>query len=750
MKTRRGLVARILTYEWRNNLTLLLIALFLYQYVEWFSEYWREETKSFVVYALIAIYLTEIVPRLHWIIRRFLQLFVLLAIDAFLADYHPIGGSVHGIAGLLSLIADNLVQITPYIWFSLASWIIYLVAIWWMRTKVRIFILFISSVVLFASVDSFSLFIFWDQVALLIFCGLALIILHHFDQFRVKNPQSWEYISEYPSLIVLPIIALITLVMIAGILAPDINPLVTDPYTAWKNFKGEPVFTGGKGTVKVFGFQGNSSSGYSRNDAEIGSGFDFDYTPVMTVDTTHSSYWRGETRSVYNGRGWEQSASEKQGELVPVKSDAPLPRKIYPNNAAPLSSSQSEVSKLETKEIRQTFTLLKEEGYPVLFGALSIQSVENVDGGDKGSPTPAQWSPQHEEIRWAEEFANDYPSIYSIVSQMPVIDEEGLRSAVAVSNPAQWAEYLQLPDSLPPRVGNLALEVTQSAATSYDKVKLLESYLKENYPYTNKPNVGKAQSKDFVDSFLFEIQEGYCDYYSSAMVVLSRSLGIPARWVKGYAPGQLPIEQFVNDIPREQLDLEGPGRYTVRNADAHSWVEVYFPGWGWIPFEPTAGFSLPSIEAQEDIDLSAIDPGGSKVSDDKSGYGWSSGWTIGLLAAMLILAVGWLLYRKYGQFPLLGGIGRRLKKEANASHKVVIEFNKFLRFSRRKGFSRFEHETARETVHRWTDRNRWLQKDLEGLLVLFEQAKYSRSPLTDDDYDNTVKYVKRLREEMGS
>ena len=87
----------------------------------------------------------------------------------------------------------------------------------------------------------------------------------------------------------------------------------------------------------------------------------------------------------------------------------------------------------------------------------------------------------------------------------------------------EWAEYLQVPADLPERVKQLALDITKTASNPYDKAKLIEKYLSEHYPYTNTPDETKGKSKDFVDRFLFEVKQGYCDYYSTAMAVLTRS-----------------------------------------------------------------------------------------------------------------------------------------------------------------------------------------------------------------------------------
>ncbi|UUZ86752.1 hypothetical protein LJK88_19075 [Paenibacillus sp. P26] len=132
--------------------------------------------------------------------------------------------------------------------------------------------------------------------------------------------------AEYPASIAAPIIALISLTVFVGSIMPEIRPLVTDPYTAWRMYRGEPMnFTTGKGLEVSPTEAADSSSGYSRSDSSLGGGFQFDYTPVMTVDTTHRGYWRGETRSLYTGKGWEESESERRGASNPVRPDSPPP-----------------------------------------------------------------------------------------------------------------------------------------------------------------------------------------------------------------------------------------------------------------------------------------------------------------------------------------------------------------------------------------------------------------------------------------
>lgn len=139
-----------------------------------------------------------------------------------------------------------------------------------------------------------------------------------------------------------------------------------------------------------------------------------------------------------------------------------------------------------------------------------------------------------------------------------------------------YGRYLQLPEDLPQRVRDLAASLTASFDNDYDKAKAIEKYLAANYSYNlDVPPV--PRDRDFVDYFLFDQAEGYCTYFASAMAVLARCAGLPARYVEGY---MLPPEP-----------VEGSNSwFIITNIQAHAWVEIYFEGYGWLPFEPTPPF----------------------------------------------------------------------------------------------------------------------------------------------------------------
>jgi hypothetical protein len=121
-------------------------------------------------------------------------------------------------------------------------------------------------------------------------------------------------------------------------------------------------------------------------------------------------------------------------------------------------------------------------------------------------------------------------------------------------------------------VVTLTHQLTAGATTPYERATAIEGYLR-TLTYTLDLPAPRA-GRDVVDTFLFDLRRGYCDYFATAMVVMARAAGLPARLVVGYASGTYDGES---------------ARMVVTEADAHSWPEVYFAGYGWIAFEPTAG-----------------------------------------------------------------------------------------------------------------------------------------------------------------
>lgn len=178
---------------------------------------------------------------------------------------------------------------------------------------------------------------------------------------------------------------------------------------------------------------------------------------------------------------------------------------------------------------------------------------------------------------------------YKVTYDVPEFSIEKLKAVKMnegqETNPYFMKKYTQLPESLPQRVRDLAVNLTNDKDNRYDKVLAIENYFTDHSFVYETMNVSfPAKNQDYVDQFLFDTKSGYCNNFSTSMIVLLRSAGIPARWVKGYTEGTL---------DNTLASAEGDDVYKIANDNAHSWVEVYFPGYGWIPFEPTKGFTNP-------------------------------------------------------------------------------------------------------------------------------------------------------------
>jgi transglutaminase-like putative cysteine protease len=259
-------------------------------------------------------------------------------------------------------------------------------------------------------------------------------------------------------------------------------------------------------------------------------------------------YWRGQTFAQYTGRGWEDDRQALVRETFaagePWAPDVPM------------------VSR-----------------HPVLV-AVTAAEPQRVMFFASGEPVSVD-RPYWVELRSPGELvalgAAGRPGQYTVVSSVPDMDAAALRAA-GTDYPRQIVEhYLQLPPDLPPELAAYAAEVTASAPpTPYDRPVAIEAALRR-LPYTLDVPAPPA-GREVTSWFLFDLKRGYCDYFATAMVVLARLNGIPARLAVGYTMGEYDPKR---------------GDYLVTERNAHSWPELYFPGQGWIPFEPTSAMATP-------------------------------------------------------------------------------------------------------------------------------------------------------------
>ena len=169
----------------------------------------------------------------------------------------------------------------------------------------------------------------------------------------------------------------------------------------------------------------------------------------------------------------------------------------------------------------------------------------------------------------ANPFHNFTDLRYDAISDVPDVPAEILRSSPQTYPESLRSLYLQLP-KIDPRIPVLAKTIASRARNPYDKARAVESYLRGNYGYTL--DLSGPPPVDPLAYFLFEKRAGHCEYFAAAMTVMMRTLGIPARYVNGFLPGEY------NEVG---------GDYIIRASDAHSWVEVFFPNYGWMTFDPT-------------------------------------------------------------------------------------------------------------------------------------------------------------------
>ncbi len=148
--------------------------------------------------------------------------------------------------------------------------------------------------------------------------------------------------------------------------------------------------------------------------------------------------------------------------------------------------------------------------------------------------------------------------------------------------------YLQVPPQVPDRVRDLAANITRGSETPFDKATALERWLRENIAY-DEALPEPPPDTEASDYLLFHARRGYCTYYATAMVMMLRGLGVPARLAVGYAQG----------MPLLGRASEHSVTYRVTERDSHAWVEVFFPEYGWVEFEPTA--AQPPIPRMEDV-----------------------------------------------------------------------------------------------------------------------------------------------------
>lgn len=305
---------------------------------------------------------------------------------------------------------------------------------------------------------------------------------------------------------------------------------------------------------------GSAAFGYFGFSNELDTGVRGrpDDTLVLRVKATRPDFWRGQTFDTWDGRVWRQSDQR----VLPTGGELPI------RLGAARSTVEGEVP-FGGSEFVQT-VYVERPGPNLVFGAYAPQRLYFRDN--------RVFEMSDGTLRAGVQLERG--AVYTVVSMRPDVTAEVLRtsdySSLADSGAIEARYGSGAPTVITPRVAQLAEDITADAPTRYDKVKAIEAWMAANTAYTlDIPPL--PRDVDAVEQFLFADRKGFCEQIATSLVVMLRSLGIPARVAVGYAPGS-----------RNPFT----GMWEVRASDAHAWAEVWFPGIGWQAFDPTASVPL--------------------------------------------------------------------------------------------------------------------------------------------------------------
>ena len=470
----------------------------------------------------------------------------------------------------------------------------------------------------------------------------------------------------------------------------------------------------------VYEMGGKKIISFTQNGERLGGAISLDNQPVMDVYTDERVYLSGMIRDVYTGAAWRMSEGNRK---EPVYEDGLYMTYDYPNSIMDsllyhmrYYGWTTNTITIDTRDNR-TWTVFS----PPFRISLDLPgdyalTKDHLSGLSVSRALDRNTSYTQEYIAW------NYDSEYFAYL---------LRNAP----PNDWADsgemeqYLALPSSVPQRVQTLAHELTDGLGNDYDKIKALERYLAQ-FTYTLTPEA-IPDGADFVDHFLFTGQEGYCTYYASALAVMGRSIGIPTRYVEGFA---LPEEQNEN------------GGYTVTNAQAHAWAEAYFPEFGWVLFEATPpNFNvlydeeLPSVvldseelpDPMEEVDNTPEEPD-TQSPESPAGAGGGN-LLIWLLAFAALGGVVLFVLLKC----MVAVVRKRFKRIDTMPNREasVMYFSHLLKAADAYGYPISDQETAHDYADRVGGSFAFEEQavTMEDLANIFSEASYSKREISDAD-----------------
>ncbi len=500
------------------------------------------------------------------------------------------------------------------------------------------------------------------------------------------------------------VVAVATVMLVALLPAPHVStslifpsssagaPPVDSPSNLSDGGAGLPAHAASPtGKTGVGGFLGFAKSLNTGVRAALGD------QVVMRVRATRPSFWVGQTYDTWDGQSWAQSTNPTDGPAVQkLTSGSPFDIPLASDQQAGLSPATTDI---------QTF-YLAQSGPNLVFHADNAQRVyveaqhllvtndgTIVSGTSMGSGT-----------------------VYTVVSADTTATASQLAAATAGApgdtppatlSPDQQQRYLQLPHP-DARVTALARQITAGIGSPGNgdphteaKVSAIEAWMSSHIHYsTDIPPL--AANQDAVDAFLFGSRVGFCEQISTATVVMLRSLGIPAREAVGYVPGSY------NPI----TDL-----YQVEANDAHAWVQVWFPGYGWQNFDPTA-----------DVPLANPSPGSVIAASTAHLLGHLPWIPIG---AVLVVLAAFVEVRR-----------RRIRRPATWAHRAALDLE---RAGARSGITRRPDETLIAYGGRLADAAPGSRDQLLAAAAVIEAFAYGGIEPSADQIEAVATFARRFR-----
>ncbi len=630
--------------------------------------------------------------------------------------------------GTSTLIIDP--GITSLIW-GLALWLVSAWAAWVYRRREFLGLALLPATILL--IYNIYYTNSKDGLLWLVLTGGGWIVLQGLDSY-MKARRRWQA-RQMGQTEIEPLLASVTLLLAAGwMLAGGLLPSVSIKSisnTFQHIFQATPnrnlaESLGLQQTPAVFLHTGSAGIGLSDSHA-IGPGPQLSqqvlmyvsvagYVPPLPVIVAEhanpvapevSYYWRAQTYDSYNGHVWIANTAQTQS----LAANSPY----HP----------------DLKTLPDTYQLVTQH----------VTRLQPMDGaifvaGDLLStdqPSVAAWRTPGDLVD-----ARTNPNTFTASSRIPFVTVGQLRSAGS-KYPASVQSYLSLPDELPERVRNLTIRLTINQPTPYDQVMAIQDYLRQ-FPYSLQVP-GAPDNRDVADYFLFDLQKGYCDYFATSMAVMVRAAGIPARLVTGFSTGSYDYQN---------------NRFVVVEANAHSWVEVYFPSIGWVEFEPTP--NLPPFPRPGEAAHANTPPGiPTPVTTPKSAaapINWSAlrplfivlEWLLAIAGLLMLLwrllpFESWLLHLQAPE-PAITAIQQRLYRQAHAwgvaadAARTPHEFN--TAFS-----TRLERFAARP---RLAPTVASLQADLDWLTAMYARLLFSPHPPTSAEHHQAVRTWLRIRQ----